>query len=202
VGGGDLITITGTNFEGGVPNAVVLLGTQRCLEVNVVSASQIKCVTPPMPEGTVDVTVRNGGASAGITLSPCAGCLTAKDIRGPKITEGFPQQASAVSVHHSAKAGFNEDLDPRTVAPTSFHIAGVTGDTFCSSECDTPCAGASAVRTICFKPSQPLQAGTNFTVVATDAITDSKGNKLQGVDATGQLRWTFRTCAENEPCPE
>jgi hypothetical protein len=196
VGGGTSITLTGTNFEGGTPNAQVTLGSKQCQEVNVVSDSQIKCVTPPFDaEATVDVKVKNGGASAGAAEGVCAGCLTIKDILGPKVTEGFPQQNAVVSILVSAKAKFNEPVDALTITSTSFHISGtnVIGNTSCNFECNKPCAGATNVTAICFKPTQPLQYSGSYTVVATDAITDLKGNKLQGVDAQGQLKWNFST---------
>jgi hypothetical protein len=202
VGGGEVITITGTNFEGGSPNARVSLGNKQCLNVNVASTVQIRCVTPLFDaEGTVDVMVVNGGVSAGSSGS-CAGCLTAKDVRGPRVIEVFPPQHAAVKPGVSAKARFSEDVDPRTIDASSFHITGVAGDVFCNFACDAPCAGASAVRDVCFKPSQPLQAHATFFGVATGAITDLKGNALQGVDSRGELKWSFITCAEEEPCAE
>jgi hypothetical protein len=54
--GGTAVTITGTGFQ---PGATVTFGTNACLNVVVVSATEITCETPPGAPGAVDVTVTN-----------------------------------------------------------------------------------------------------------------------------------------------
>jgi len=64
--GGTLVSIVGRFFdemEGG--EFVVLFGDVECTNVIVVSSTLITCVTPPGPEGFVDVTVSNHPLSSG-----------------------------------------------------------------------------------------------------------------------------------------
>jgi hypothetical protein len=195
-GGGESITITGSNFEGGTPNASVSLGNNQCQDVNVLSATQIRCNTPAVTtEEKVAVIVTNGGKSAGKASAPCAGCLEFADIKGPKVTEFFPLENSEVSILVSAKVKFNEAVKPTTVSQTSFFISGtnVVGTTFCDFACQTACGGASNVKAICFKPSQPLAYSSNYTGTVRDSITDLKDNKLQGAGSDGTLKWNFKT---------
>lgn len=61
--GGNVITIGGDHFSDG---AVVLVGGAECLDVVVVSASEITCVTPPGEPGVTDVVVINPDGQEGV----------------------------------------------------------------------------------------------------------------------------------------
>ncbi|MHC4342116.1 MAG: IPT/TIG domain-containing protein, partial [Planctomycetota bacterium] len=54
--GGDSVRILGVGFEDG---AEIFFGTQASPTVTYVSGSELLAVTPAMPEGYVDLTVRN-----------------------------------------------------------------------------------------------------------------------------------------------
>lgn len=62
IGGDTTITITGTGFLTG---ATVLIGGQTCAVANVVSSTQITCVTPTHALGSVDVRVINSDSQSG-----------------------------------------------------------------------------------------------------------------------------------------
>jgi len=80
VGGGTLVTITGTGFREG---ATVTIGGLAATNVAVVSSVWLTATTPPHPAGAVDVVVATAeGRTATMTAGPfrydpedpCPGC--------------------------------------------------------------------------------------------------------------------------------
>jgi hypothetical protein len=200
IGGGEGLTISGSNFEDGTPNALVTVGNKQCQEVNVVSPSQIKCVTPAFDaEGVVDVKVKNGGSTATRPEASCPGCLTIRDLLGPKITEGFPQQNATVSCIVAPRLKFNEPVVWNGIGNENCYIERgterVASTCYCSSECTVACEpNATGVSAICIKPDTPLDPDTVYTAHY-PCPSDLKGNPAQGcIDA--ELTLTFRTAAQ------
>jgi hypothetical protein len=72
VGGGTTVTILGTNFRSGGPNAqtpggmTVRFGPNVATNVILNSATQLTATTPPGPAGPVNVTVTNGENETGV----------------------------------------------------------------------------------------------------------------------------------------
>jgi hypothetical protein len=191
IGGGTSITITGMDFEG--PDAQVSLGGRACSEVNVVSVSQIKCVTPRMDiEGTFDVAVRSHDCA---TPGICTGCITFRDILGPRPTESYPQQNTAVGCGpFSARLKFNEPIDPRGINTDTCYIADGTerapSSVYCDFACTVACdPAATDVTAICIKPDAPLEPDTVYTV-RFPCPADLKGNRLMDCE---DIKWSFRT---------
>ena len=74
VSGGTQVSLSGENFAAG---ASVMFGESACQDIEVVSASEITCITPSAEPGSVDVTVTNPDEqsdtlAAGFTYEPLA----------------------------------------------------------------------------------------------------------------------------------
>jgi hypothetical protein len=144
-------------------------------------------------EKEVQVTVTNGGKTAGLASAPWC-CLRFEDVRGPRVAEGAPLQDAQVSVLARCKVRFSEPVDASTLAGAFFISggAGVTGALFCNWDCSASCAGLASTNAACFKPAQPLAYGTSYQCVVTDAVKDLRGHRLENA-VDGQVRWSFTT---------
>ena len=85
------VTIQGTNFEKG---AAVRIGGVDATDVNVISATAIRCTVPPHANGAVNVEVQNDGGGTGTLLNG----FTYADFRiEPK--RGLPAGGENVRIH-------------------------------------------------------------------------------------------------------
>jgi glucose/arabinose dehydrogenase len=77
--GGTPVTITGTDF---LPGADVTFGASACNDIEVVSATEIACVTPAAAPGSVDVTVTNTDDQSATLV----GAFTYNEVIEPALT--------------------------------------------------------------------------------------------------------------------
>jgi hypothetical protein len=102
--GGTAITITGTGFATG---AVVLLGTDTCVNIVFVSANSIRCSTPAVPTAkTTGITVTNTDGGTG-TLSSAFAYTTSAPL---------PSGVSGRAIASAGGAAFGAGMQSQTTA--------------------------------------------------------------------------------------
>ncbi len=116
LGGGNLVTIVGTNFNG---VSDVKFGTVSCgtidVHFHVLSSTQISAIAPvPLVQGTIDVTVTNGAGTSVVSD------LTASTTDSSKYSYGVPV-VSGLSPNNGTPAGGN------TVVISGTGFTGVSG---------------------------------------------------------------------------
>lgn len=93
VAGGETVTITGTGFQSG---ATVSIGSS-CTSVNVVSSTQITCVTGARSASVNGVTVTNPSAS-GVTLSSAYRYVVKPSITSVDMTSGPATGGTSINI--------------------------------------------------------------------------------------------------------
>ncbi|MCC5873353.1 MAG: Ig-like domain-containing protein, partial [Gammaproteobacteria bacterium] len=100
---------------------------------------------------------------------------------------------TGVPTNTAVTARFSEDMDPLSVADTSFTLT-------CEAPCVSPSGAVSYVvgsRTAVFSPADELESGVTYTATVASSVTDLAGNRLSGNQGqTGQVSdyiWTFTT---------
>ncbi|MBL7664725.1 MAG: IPT/TIG domain-containing protein [Bacteriovoracaceae bacterium] len=160
--GGTAVTITGTDF---FPGADVVIGGATCTAINVVSSTQIDCVTDANTAGLVDVTVTNADTQAS-TLPNSYTYLDAPSVTSIAPTAGALAGGTAVTITGTAfVAGATVDING----------SACTGVTVVSATSITCTTGASAAGTYDVNVTNPdTQVGTGvalYTYQAAPTVT-------------------------------
>jgi hypothetical protein len=139
--GGGTVTITGTGFTGAT---AVAFGNTAAASFRVVSSTQMTAVVPPLPPGTVDVTVVTPGGPSATSPSDQFTYLSAASLTQPvpvvskvspsagpvgggisvTITGSHFTGATAVDFGSTPAASFVVQSDSTIVAVTAPHAAG------------------------------------------------------------------------------
>ncbi len=106
LGGGTLVTLTGTSFTSG---ATVILGGQSCSSVNVLNSTTATCLTAPNSAGTYDVTITN------------------PDTQSSTLTASYTYQAAPTISSIAPVSGPLAGGTAVTITGTGFHV-GITAD--------------------------------------------------------------------------
>ena len=99
-----------------------------------------------------------------------------------------PNGASSLCIPSDVEATFDRQMDPMTIAPANFLLAGPGTNAVAGMvSYDFP------KRTAIFRPDAPLLGGTTYTATVTSGVKDPAGNALAGNEL-----WTFTT--STDPC--
>ena len=208
VGGGDTVTITGTNFLSG---ATVDFGLNAATSVNVQSSTTLTAVAPAGSYGTVDVTVTTpGGTSATLTadhyrygqptvtaVSPTAG----PPGGGNTVAITGTNFASGATVKFGTNRGTSVNVESATeltaVAPAGTGTVNVTvttpGGGSPTSTADQYAYGPPSVSAV--NPSVgPTAGGNTVTITGTNfvagATVDFGANAATSVDVESSTKLT------------
>ncbi len=178
VAGGELVSISGANFEAGT---AVTFGSLPCTSVTIISAVNLTCITPASPAGSVTIVLTNPDNSS----------FTAQDV--------FSYGTTPVSFTSVTPDNFiNTQSTSITVTGTGF-VSGMTvtiGGAMCTSvavnsaselTCMTPTgSGSGAFDLVVTNPSSVSATGTSaFEFRTPPTLTVLKGSGAQGA---------FQTC--------
>jgi Bacterial Ig-like domain len=109
------------------------------------------------------------------------------DTTAPSVTATLPDNGAAyVATTSTFKATFSEAIDPATLTPASFSVAGVSGTV----------GYDAATRTATFTPSAPLANNSTYTANLGSGIKDLAGNPL----AT-PVQWSVTTIPQETVLP-
>lgn len=134
VGGGTVVTITGSGFESG---ATVTFGGAAATNVNVVSATTITATTPPHASGVVAVAVTNPDNQSGTM----AGAFNYTNAPGtPTGVSATAQTTTSILVSWSGSAGATSYQVHRRITDGTFQQIATPATT---SFTDTVAAGAA-----------------------------------------------------------
>ena len=175
--GGTLVTLSGTYFDS---TADVLIDTTACLDVNIVSTTEITCVTPAHDPGPVNITIIQSGNST-VTLA-----------------DAFTYQAGPSIVSVSPSAGALNGGTTIVISGSGFDFrASITlGGTPCSAvlfsetqlTCTTPPHAAGTVDVAVTNPSGQsvlLSGGYTFeSAPEIDSISPTTGPVAGGTSLT------------------
>ncbi|AUN98452.1 hypothetical protein C0V70_10115 [Bacteriovorax stolpii] len=104
--GGNTITINGANY---FPGATVLVGSNACTSIIVLSSTAIQCKVPARAAGTVSILITN------------------IDNQSVSLTNGYTYQTSPVIYNVSPSSGFSVGATDITITGNNF-LAGATID--------------------------------------------------------------------------
>lgn len=227
--GGALITITGTNFEDD-PGTTVSVGGQPCIDVTVVSATEITCKAPAFGAsdlGAKDVVVTNAdtgtvtaaGAFASVASTPSVdGDISpnfgSKD-GGTEITINGSQFGPGVAVTAGGQPCVNLTVNPEGTQITCDTPAGATGD---ADVVITNTDGGTATVTDGFSFTSapavtgispvagPATGGTHITISGSDFLDGATvtvgGVECENVDVVSATQITCTTPAGTAGDPE
>lgn len=108
----------------------------------------------------------------------------APDTLAPTVTSTLPANAAgSIPINTQVTANFSEGMDPATLSPVTFVVAGPG---------NAPIAGSVTYvgLTATFSPSAPLSNSTTYTGLITTGAKDLAGNPL-----AANYSWTFTTGA-------
>ncbi len=155
--GGTLLTISGTNFLNTTIVTTVTIGGSACLNITVLSGTQLTCNTPAHADGIFDVVVGNSDPLLGGLFATATGAYTY--VPSPTITSISPSVGSKTT-------------------PTAFIIRGTnftsSGTTVKLASVAISCTYVSATQLNCTAPTNN-GAGT-FSVDVT--VTNPSGSFL------------------------
>ncbi|MCF7668505.1 MAG: S8 family serine peptidase [Verrucomicrobia bacterium] len=137
--GGTVVTVAGANFKDG---ATVEFGGEPATEVDVISSSQISCVTPPHFPSTADVTVRNPDGQNG-------SLLRAYEFESDTVSLSIPETGgaqndvvevpvNAANVQGLAAIDFTVTFDPEVLIGRDAKSGSLTADWSTAVNADTP----------------------------------------------------------------
>ncbi|MFI5006022.1 MAG: Ig-like domain-containing protein [Solirubrobacterales bacterium] len=133
----------------------------------------------------------------------------------PTVTASFPKGAPARR-EPLIFAAFDQRIDPQAVAQrlrvrvgaTSFPVRLATGDEVAADvDVKSMAAGTEAGRWLAFRPTAPLPAGAEITVVVPAGTPSAEGPKTTAAEQTwsfqtfGPLKVTGHRCGWNDQCP-
>ena len=154
------------------------------------SADDTRTLNIPVPAGlpangaSFGLVVRARDAAGNVSL-PIVANLRASDLLAPQVLSVTPPDAATnVSTRPAVMATFNEPLAPATVNATTLRIERVSDNVVAPAALTL---SADAL-TVTATPNAPLDALTDYRVVATTGITDVSGNAL-----AAQFTSTFTT---------
>jgi len=112
---------------------------------------------------------------------------TAVDNVSPSVVQSLPNDgAEYVSALVNFRATFSEEIDPATITPANFSVAGVTG----------MISYDAASRTATLVPSTPLSKNTTYTATIGAGVTDLAGNTL-----AAPFQWSVTTIPQETVLP-
>jgi hypothetical protein len=189
-GGGNTVTINGTNF---VPGASVKFGTTASATVTFVSATQLKAVAPANAAGTVDVTATTpGGTSAIATGDQYAyGPPTVSSFTPTSGITGSTVTINGTSFVTGATAKFGTTASPKVTILSGTQIkatvpnGGVTGQISVTTPAGTGTSASNFTVTLSITGFSPTSgpAGTVVTITGI-GFNSSSSVKFNGTLAS------------------
>ena len=188
-GGGNTVTINGTNFLSGM---TVKFGTTASAMVTFVSATQLKAVAPAHAAGTVDVTVTTLGGTSAIVAGdhyaygpPTASSFTpTSGITGSTVTINGTSFVPGATVKFGTTASTTVTFVSGTQIKATVPNGAVTGKISVTTPAGTGTSASNFTVTLSITSFSPT-SGPAGTVVT---ITGTGFNSSSSVKFNGTLR--------------
>ncbi|MFC5373244.1 IPT/TIG domain-containing protein [Brevundimonas faecalis] len=179
IGGGASVTLTGTNFTGVTGAGGVKFGGTNATSYTVVNGATIIATAPAGSEGTVDITVTNGGGTSATSASDRYTYVAAPTVTSISPTSGPSAGGTTVTITGTGFSGATGVTFGGTAA-SGFTVVSATQIT-ATSPAGT---GTVDVRVTTSGGTSATSASDQFTYVAPPTVTAVSPNSGPSVGGT------------------